>query len=169
MLKCSLSFCCFCGFWSFSSGFRPAFLLSGLILESVFLWLCFFGQKPPCTLRGAYRSVILRPGPSGKPSRTRAGRWKASALWLAPLGMAPGVAVQCTLRRPGWSRLIDGGKLLAVSQRDPEVNFGPSDFLEAWGAKAKKPHIFRKHVIFRPWYRRPPKTHLAKQTTSGSL
>ncbi len=33
-------------------------------------------------------------------------------------------------------------------QRDPEVFCGPSGFLEAWGTKAKKPHVFRKIVVF---------------------
>jgi hypothetical protein len=33
-------------------------------------------------------------------------------------------------------------------QRDPGVVFGPSGFLKALGAKAKKPHIFRKGMIF---------------------
>jgi hypothetical protein len=36
-----------------------------------------------------------------------------------------------------------------VTQRDPEVVFWPSVFLEAWGgAKAKKPHIFQKPFFF---------------------
>ncbi len=55
---------------------------------------------------------------------------------------------------------------------------------EAWGTKAKKPHIFRNIVVFGlvaeggkankpvfssqshvcwPWYPRPPKNHLAKK------
>ncbi len=33
-------------------------------------------------------------------------------------------------------------------QRDPEEVFVPSGFLEAWGAKAKKPHMLQKRVVF---------------------
>ncbi len=35
-----------------------------------------------------------------------------------------------------------------VFQRDPEVVFGPSDLLEAWGIEAKKTHILRKRMVF---------------------
>jgi hypothetical protein len=36
------------------------------------------------------------------------------------------------------------------NQMDPEVFFGPSDFLEAWGAKAKTPHMFMKLMVLWP-------------------
>jgi hypothetical protein len=58
-----------------------------------------------------------------------------------------------------------------------------SGFLEAWGAKAKKPHIVQKQVVFSlaaeggkakqtfvsgesvvPWRPRPQKNHLAKNS-----
>jgi hypothetical protein len=34
-----------------------------------------------------------------------------------------------------------------IRQRDSEVFFWPSGFLEAWGTKAKQPQIFRKRVV----------------------
>ena len=40
----------FHGFWSFSVGFGIVSYPPGLILESVFLWLCFSRQKPSCML-----------------------------------------------------------------------------------------------------------------------
>ncbi len=36
------------------------------------------------------------------------------------------------------------------SQRDPEVVVWPSVCLEAWGAKAKIPHMFQKRVVCWP-------------------
>ncbi len=33
-------------------------------------------------------------------------------------------------------------------QKEPEVVLWPSGFLEAWGSKAKKPHIFHTIVFF---------------------
>ncbi len=76
-------------------------------------------------------------------------------------------------------------------QRDPDVVCWPSGFLEAWGARANKPHIFKKFVFllalppkaarpnnhsclghvrfFGPWCPRPPKTPLGQQIMSGSV
>ncbi len=57
----------------------------------------------------------------------------------------------------------------------------PSGFLEAWGTKAKQPHVFRKRLViwtcqqtvmfmkmcgFWPWYLRPPKKHCGIPLTS---
>ena len=36
-------------------------------------------------------------------------------------------------------------------------------FIEAWGAKAPKSHIFEDESSFWPWYPRPPKNHLSKK------
>ncbi len=78
--------------------------------------------------------------------------------------------------------------LSPLTQRDPVVVW-PSVFLEAWGTKAKKPHVSRnilffwpcrrrrqgqqtsitKNWIFWPWYPRPPKNHLANTNITGSL
>ncbi len=55
------------------------------------------------------------------------------------------------------------------NQRDAEVVFWAKCFLEAWGTKANKPHVFQKRVVFWPWYTRPQPKHLAKQNTSASL
>ncbi len=41
--------------------------------------------------------------------------------------------------------------------------FGPSVFGEAWGTRAKKPHLFLKIVVSWPLYPRPPTNHLAKK------
>jgi hypothetical protein len=47
-----------------------------------------------------------------------------------------------------------------LSQRDPDIVFGPSGVLEAWGTKAKKPHSFRKRMICWPCrLRRQGKKH----------
>ncbi len=40
--------------------------------------------------------------------------------------------------------------LCSTLQRDPEVFFWPSAFLDAWGTKAKKLHIFKNTVVFGP-------------------
>ncbi len=42
-------------------------------------------------------------------------------------------------------------------QRHPEVFFGPSVFLEAWGTEANKPQFSWKGVVFWHWSPRPPK------------
>jgi hypothetical protein len=77
------------------------------------------------------------------------------------------------------------------TQRGPEVVFWPSVFvgglgrqgnknhtssgtdlffgLAAEGGKANKPLVSRTCVVCWPWYPRPPKSHLAKQTTSGPI
>ncbi len=39
-------------------------------------------------------------------------------------------------------------------QKDTELGFWPSAFLEAWGTKAKKPHILKKIMVFWPCCRR---------------
>ena len=53
-------------------------------------------------------------------------------------------------------------RVTALDQRDPEVLCWPSVFLEALGAKAKKPHIFENIIVF-VWYPRPPTNHWAKK------
>jgi hypothetical protein len=40
------------------------------------------------------------------------------------------------------------GSQIRTSQRDPEIVFGPSVFLEAWGTKANKPHMFKTIIVF---------------------
>ncbi len=83
--------------------------------------------------------------------------------------------------RSSGTRVVDG----IIHQRYPAVVFWPSLFWEAWGTKAKKPHIFQKQmfllalppkaagpnnhcsgklVVFWPWCPRPPKSHLATKT-----
>ncbi len=44
-----------------------------------------------------------------------------------------------------------GGTVPISRQRDPEVVFWPSGvFVEAWGTKAKKPHIFKNNMFCWP-------------------
>ncbi len=52
---------------------------------------------------------------------------------------------------------------LPPTQRDPEVVVWPSVFLEAWGAKDKKPLLSVKCVVLWPWCPKPPKNHLANK------
>ncbi len=47
--------------------------------------------------------------------------------------------------------------------------FWPSVFLESWGAKSRKPHIFQKHVVFGPWYPSLPAKHMAPKPLRDSF
>jgi hypothetical protein len=54
-----------------------------------------------------------------------------------------------------WPQTLQLHTLLeSLPQKDPEVVFWPSAFLEAWGTKANKSHIFKKIVVVWPCRRR---------------
>ncbi len=53
-------------------------------------------------------------------------------------------------RHSGRASSMDGARFgpKVYDQKDPEVVFWPSGILEAWGTKAKKPHIFKNILVF---------------------
>ncbi len=75
-----------------------------------------------------------------EPLVSASGRRRLATIWL--------------LKRSDSGRRDDSHFRLCNSQRDPEVVFWPSDFLEAWGTEANTPHIFRTCVVFGPCRRR---------------
>jgi hypothetical protein len=56
-----------------------------------------------------------------------------------------------------------GPSIVILTKEIQTCSFGQV-FLEAWCTKAKKPHIFKKLLVFWPWHPKPPENHLAKKT-----
>ncbi len=62
------------------------------------------------------------------------------------------------------------GLQVTTDQRDPEVFVWPSGFLEAWGTKAKQPHMFNKILVCVPCRRkRQGKTNIIFLKMCGCL
>ena len=91
--------------------------------------------------------VCWRPGCSRVPGYTRV--CPGSGYTQTSVYSGPGYfqrPLQCT-EHPRSFKAPFKGPLKAPYQRDPEVFFWPSVFLEAWSTKAKTPHIFQKRVV----------------------
>ena len=101
-------------------------------------------SRPPQTILQWYVLgiwVCWRPGCSRVPGYTRV--CPGSGYTQTSCTPAPGISRgRCSaLSTLGASRRPLKGPLKAPYQRDPEVFFWPSVFLEAWSTKAKTPHI----------------------------
>ena len=128
----------------------PAAIGKSARASAVFLLTLIKPQDPPPKILQWYVLgiwVCWRPGCSRVPGYTRV--CPGSGYTQTSVYSGPGYfqrPLQCT-EHPRSFKAPFKGPLKAPYQRDPEVFFWPSVFLEAWSTKAKTPHIFQNRVV----------------------